>query len=146
MDRKEQLVEVNPDSVTEEGYQGLQDQTGIEEAAKKIFTSYDAEGDPFEADFLVNDHKMLCSISGRLDTITAPELMKDFDDNKTDDLEEITIDLEETEYISSAGLRVLLYMCRTLPDVSRLHIINYSQYIKQILELTGFKKLFGLDD
>ena len=103
------------------------------------------ESRKFRVEFHCDDNKILtCSITGRLDTITAPDLLTGFNENKKDDLKEITVDLAETEYISSAGLRVLLMMCKSLSDSKNFHIINYSEDILEILNVTGFAELFGM--
>ena len=103
------------------------------------------KGKTFKTEFRVDGSSLFCSITGRLDTITAPDLLTAFHENKTDDIKEITVDMSETEYISSAGLRVLLSMCKTLSGSKCFHIINYSEEIKDILEVTGFDQLFGMD-
>jgi len=103
------------------------------------------KGRSFKTDFKVDDNRLFCAITGRLDTITAPDLLTGFQENRTEDITDITIDMAETEYISSAGLRVLLSMCKTLSSPSFFHIINYSKEIKAILEVTGFDQLFGID-
>ena len=103
------------------------------------------KGREFRVDFNRQDDGILtCHIRGRLDTITAPELLTGFNENKRDDLQEIKVDLAETEYISSAGLRVLLMMCKSLPDSKKFHLTNYSDNILEILQVTGFADLFGV--
>ncbi len=103
------------------------------------------ESREFRAEFHSDGSSVLtCSIVGRLDTITAPDLLTGFNENKRDDIKEITVDVAETEYISSAGLRVLLIMCKSLPDSKDFHIINYSENILEILNVTGFAELFGM--
>lgn len=104
------------------------------------------KGKTFKTEFRADGSSLFCSITGRLDTITAPDLLTGFNENKTDDIKEITVDMAETEYISSAGLRVLLSMCKTLSGSKYFHIINYSKEIKDILEVTGFDQLFGMDE
>jgi len=104
------------------------------------------KGKTFKTEFSVDGSSLFCSITGRLDTITAPDLLTGFHDNSSDDIKEITVDMAETEYISSAGLRVLLSMCKTLSSSKCFHIINYSKEIKDILEVTGFDQLFGMDE
>ena len=104
------------------------------------------KGKTFKTEFNVDGSSLFCSITGRLDTITAPDLLTGFQENNSDDIKEITVDMAETEYISSAGLRVLLSMCKTLSSSKCFHIINYSKEIKDILEVTGFDQLFGMDE
>ncbi len=101
--------------------------------------------DEIKAEFTVDENRLFCKVEGRLDTITAPDLLTGFNENRTDAVTEITIDMAETEYISSAGLRVVLSICKTLPGTECFHIINYSDTIKDILEVTGFDQLFGME-
>ncbi len=102
-------------------------------------------GKAFKADFSKDGKSLLCSLAGRLDTITAPELLTGFNDYRGEDITEITVDMSDTEYISSAGLRVLLSMCKSLPSKDSFHVVNYSKTIKDILEVTGFDQLFGIE-
>ncbi|MCR5237749.1 MAG: STAS domain-containing protein [Lachnospiraceae bacterium] len=106
--------------------------------------SDEEKGKAFKTEIRVEGSRLICELAGRLDTITAPELLASFNDNRTDDIKEITVDMAETEYISSAGLRVLLSMRKTLSGVEYFHIINYSDSIKEILKVTGFDQLFGM--
>ncbi|MBO6148122.1 MAG: STAS domain-containing protein [Lachnospiraceae bacterium] len=103
-------------------------------------------GKAFKADFSKDGKSLLCSLAGRLDTITAPELLTGFNDYRGEDITEITVDMSDTEYISSAGLRVLLSMCKSLPSKDSFHVVNYSKTIKDILEVTGFDQLFGIEE
>ena len=98
----------------------------------------------FGCAFSADGSRLLCSITGRLDTITAPELLTGFHNSRTEGIEEITVDLAETEYISSAGLRVLLSMCKSLPDSRKFRIINCSDAVREILEVTGFDQIFQI--
>ena len=105
----------------------------------------DKESKEFGVSFNVQAGQMVCSITGRLDTITATDLLESFQKNNTGDLTDITVDLADTEYISSAGLRVLLLMCKSLPDMTRFHLENASKDILDILEVTGFADIFGME-
>ena len=74
---------------------------------------------------------------GRLDTATAPELdrrMKPEIEGMTD----IILDLEKVDYISSAGLRVLMIMYKSIQDKSRFEMTGVRPLVKEILESTGF--------
>ena len=106
--------------------------------------SDEKKGKEFKAEIRVEGSRLICELEGRLDTITAPDLLTGFNDNMTDDIKEITVDMAETEYISSAGLRVLLSMRKKLSGVDNFHIINHSDSIKEILGVTGFDQLFGM--
>jgi anti-anti-sigma factor len=72
-----------------------------------------------------------------MDTITAPELLKKFQEmpEKADAIE---VDVKDMAYVSSAGLRVLLMMYKSLKDKSQFKLLNVSDEVKEILETTGF--------
>lgn len=79
------------------------------------------------------------NISGRLDTISAPDLLKIYEEACADEsLEKITIDCKNLEYISSAGLRVFLIMLKNLKNRSGMTVRNVSDTVMEILEATGF--------
>ena len=84
------------------------------------------------------------SISGRIDTITAPDLLSAYEESAAEGtLEKITIDCRNLEYISSAGLRVILIMIKHLKNSSGMTLRNVSPAVMDILETTGFTDLIG---
>ncbi|MBR6485326.1 MAG: STAS domain-containing protein [Lachnospiraceae bacterium] len=84
------------------------------------------------------------SIAGRIDTITAPDLLKVYEESaEQGQLEKITIDCKELEYISSAGLRVILIMLKALKDPNGMLLKNVSDQVMDILETTGFSDIIG---
>ena len=85
----------------------------------------------------LNEKKLDLKVSGRLDTTTAPDLEKELLD-QLKDVEELYIDFSDLEYISSAGLRVLLIMLRSLKNRSGMTLRNVSDPVMDILENTGF--------
>jgi len=80
-------------------------------------------------------------VGGRLDTMTAPELLQKFKDSKP--TEHIILDAKNMDYISSAGLRVLLMMSKSAKEP--LKVINYSEAVKEIFEVTGFADIMTLE-
>jgi anti-anti-sigma factor len=82
------------------------------------------------------------SIGGRIDTISAPNMLRAYEEAAAEGrLEKITIDCKNLEYISSAGLRVILIMVKELRDPSGMILKNVSRPIMDILETTGFTEL-----
>lgn len=83
-------------------------------------------------------------VSGRLDTVTAPEL-----ENKLKDLyEEITtleFDFEELEYISSAGLRVLLGAQKAMNKIGKMVVKNVVPSVMEVFEITGFNDILTIE-
>lgn len=92
---------------------------------------------PFAIESSFQDGKFRAAIQGRMDTITAPELLQRFQElpGRADAIE---INVADMAYVSSAGLRVLLMMYKSLEDKSRFKLLNVNDEVKKILEVTGF--------
>ena len=82
-------------------------------------------------------NKVIVSLEGRLDTTTAPELEKALADviDKTSELE---FDFEKLEYVSSAGLRVLLNTHKQISKAGTMSICHVNEVIMEVFEVTGF--------
>ena len=78
------------------------------------------------------------TLSGRLDTISAPELLDTFRSNH--DIQNVELDMQNLDYISSAGLRVLLIMYKALPS-GGFKMRNIKPAVQEILETTGFESI-----
>ena len=76
-------------------------------------------------------------MSGRLDTITAPELLEKFESLK-EGVTTCTVNAKDLEYISSAGLRVMLMMYKALNGKLKMEQVNSA--VREILEVTGFEQ------
>ncbi|MBQ6504297.1 MAG: STAS domain-containing protein [Flexilinea sp.] len=97
------------------------------------------ETKPFELSYTLKDKMFSASLSGRMDTITAPELLKAWEKEKAEnEITAVEIDCSGLQYISSAGLRVLLMIYKSLEDKSRFRMSNVSDDVLEILEVTGF--------
>ena len=81
--------------------------------------------------------KLAIALVGRLDTITAPDLDKELK-NSLDGVEELAFDFSQLEYISSAGLRVLLSAQKIMNKAGKMTISNVNDSIMEVLEMTGF--------
>ena len=92
---------------------------------------------PFKVVSEVKEGTFDVSIQGRMDTITAPELLKSFQD-AGNDIKAIHVDVSRMAYVSSAGLRVLLMMYKSLEDKDRFVMTGVSDGVREILEATGF--------
>ena len=76
-------------------------------------------------------------LSASMDTITAPELLKQFRE-AGEGIEAICVDVSRMPYVSSAGLRVLLMMYKSLADKDKFEMTGVSEDVREILETTGF--------
>lgn len=89
---------------------------------------------PFIQNFSVKDDILFVKVSGRLDTITAPKFLQQYEEQRAENkFSEIKIDAVELEYISYAGLRVLKIMRDSLQDEKLFEIINVNDDVKKIL-------------
>ena len=92
---------------------------------------------PFAVESSCVDGVFTVSVQGRMDTITAPELLKKFQEAGSG-IKEIRVDVSRMAYVSSAGLRVLLMMYKSLEDKSRFKMTGVCKEVHEILETTGF--------
>jgi len=92
---------------------------------------------PFKVEGSVKDGTFEASVQGRMDTITAPELLKRFQD-AGGGIKAIHVDVSRMAYISSAGLRVLLMMYKSLDNKDNFELTGVSDAVREILETTGF--------
>ena len=90
-----------------------------------------------------NDSELTVAIEGRLDTLTAPELEEQLEP-ELDEAEKLTFDMEGLEYISSAGLRVLLTAQKMMNAQGEMYITGCSEDILDIFEITGFSQILTL--
>jgi anti-sigma B factor antagonist len=89
-----------------------------------------------------NGTSVTLSVEGRLDTITAPELEKEI--QALADATELTIDFAKLEYISSAGLRVLLSAHKVFAKKGGMTITNVNEQVLDIFDVTGFKDILNI--
>ncbi len=90
-----------------------------------------------------NGDKLLLAIEGRLDTATSPQLGEIVMKELTD-ISELTFDLEKLEYLSSAGLRVLLSAQRIMNKQGKMIVRNVNETVHDIFEITGFTEILTI--
>ena len=86
----------------------------------------------------------LIAVGGRLDTTTAPELEKELKEILPG-LTELVLDFDKTEYISSAGLRVLLAAQKIMNQQGGMKLIHVNETIMEIFEVTGFSEILTIE-
>jgi len=84
------------------------------------------------------------ALEGRLDTSTSPELEKELKAS-LDGVTALTLDFEKLEYISSAGLRVLLTAQKTMNKQGTMRILRVNDTIREIFEVTGFSDILTIE-
>ena len=90
------------------------------------------------------DGKLTVALEGRLDTMTAPDLEKDLKDS-LDGVKELIMDFEKLDYISSAGLRVLLSAQKIMSKQGEMKVVKVNETIMEIFEVTGFSDILTLE-
>ncbi len=83
-------------------------------------------------------------LGGRLDTTTAPELEKAFEENM-DVSKDLILDMKELEYISSAGLRVLLAAQKKMNQSGKMKLTGVSDEVMEVFEITGFSDILTIE-
>ena len=89
------------------------------------------------------DAAVTLHISGRLDTTTAPELERVIG-AMPEDTKELTLDMAEVAYISSAGLRVLLGAQKKMSKIGSMKLTGVSEAVMEVLEITGFADILTI--
>ncbi|MBQ9543942.1 MAG: STAS domain-containing protein [Clostridia bacterium] len=92
----------------------------------------------------LNGDALTVSLEGRLDTLTAPALETELK-NSLDGVKTLAFDLEKLEYISSAGLRVLLSAQKAMKAKGEMKVKNVNDTIMEIFEVTGFSDILSIE-
>lgn len=87
---------------------------------------------------------LIMSLTGKLDPISAPELKEVFE-NAMVDVEKLILDLQELEYTSSAGLRVILEMYKTMADKEGMLVRNVNETVMKVFDSVGFSRFLEIE-
>ena len=88
--------------------------------------------------------KVCAALEGRLDTVTSPDLEKALNE-ALEDAKELEMDFEKLEYISSAGLRVLLAAQKQMNKQGSMKLVKVNETIMGIFEVTGFSEILTIE-
>ena len=91
-----------------------------------------------------NADELVLEITGRLDTITAPALDKTINEN-LGEIKSLILDCKNLEYISSAGLRVLLGVQKKMSQIGSMKIKNVCELVMEVFEMTGFADILTIE-
>ena len=92
-----------------------------------------------------NGNELTVALEGRLDTLTSPDLEEELED-KLDGIKKLVFDLGGLEYISSAGLRVLVGSAQVMDEQDGEMIIrNITEPVKDVFDVTGFSDAFEIE-
>ena len=91
-----------------------------------------------------NVDELVLEITGRVDTITAPALEKTINEN-FGEVKNFILDFKNLEYISSAGLRVLLGAQKKMSQIGSMKIRNFCELVMEVFEMTGFADILNIE-
>ena len=91
-----------------------------------------------------NQEETIIEIVGRLDTITAPALDKTIIED-LGETKNLILDVKGMEYISSAGLRVLLSAQKKMQKIGSMKVINVCEEVMEVFEMTGFADILVIE-
>lgn len=92
----------------------------------------------------INGNEMVLTLSGRLDTTTAPDL-EAVVQKELDGVESLVIDFTDLEYISSAGLRVLLAAQKIMNRQGNMVVRHVNATVREVFEITGFEDILTIE-
>lgn len=92
----------------------------------------------------IEGNKIVVSVEGRIDTATAPQLEESLKDIPAD-INELELKLADTEYVSSAGLRVILSLHKKMSKVSgKFYVTEVNESVKEVFDVTGFSDILDI--
>ena len=92
----------------------------------------------------LNGTNLEIALAGRLDTTTAPELEQELK-NSMDAATVLTLDFEKLDYISSAGLRVLLSAHKTMSKKGGMKVTHVNEIVREVFDVTGFSDILTIE-
>lgn len=92
----------------------------------------------------VNGNNLTLKVQGRLDTTTAPQLEAELK-RSIDAIAQLVFDFSELQYISSAGLRVLLSAQKVMRRQGKMIVRNVNETIMEVFEVTGFSDFLTIE-
>ena len=91
-----------------------------------------------------NAEETIIELVGRLDTTTAPALDKTINED-IEDAKNLVLNVKGLEYISSAGLRVLLSAQKRMQKIGSMKVINVCEAVMEVFEMTGFADILTIE-
>lgn len=91
-----------------------------------------------------DDKTLYLALAGHLDTLSAPQLEAELK-SSLDGADSLVLDLEGLDYISSAGLRVLLSAHKTMSKKSGMKVVNVNEIVKEVFDVTGFADILTIE-
>ena len=88
--------------------------------------------------------KLTVAVEGRLDTLTAPEFEKKMGE-LLGGVSELVLDMTSLEYVSSAGLRVILKAQKVMFNNGKMKLIGVNESVREVFEITGFDNILNIE-
>ena len=122
------------------------DKTGIITRTESIQRRRKRKQDMLNTTMNIKDGELYVALEGRLDTLTAPGFEKEME-TYFGKMNAVTMDFEELEYISSAGLRTILSVQQYMEEngYRDVKVINVNQTVRETFEVTGFMDLIDVE-
>lgn len=92
----------------------------------------------------LNGTALTVAVEGRLDTTTSPKMEEELR-NSIDGITDLVLDFGKLEYISSAGLRVLLAMQKIMNRQGKMMLKNVGDVVMEVFEVTGFVDILNIE-
>ncbi len=94
----------------------------------------------------ISNQNVIITLKGRLDTMTAQQLIGEISDIDYDEVETVTLNFKDLEYISSSGLRVILSLYKNLKNNGgSLKIVNVNNMIMELFSMTGMRDFLDIE-
>ena len=110
---------------------------------KKSFERHETEEKTMTITKHLNGNKLTIALEGRLDTTTAPDLEAELKAS-LDSADSLIFDLDKLEYISSAGLRVLLSAQKIMSKKGGMKVTHVNEIVQEVFEVTGFSDILDI--
>ena len=91
-----------------------------------------------------NGNALTLALEGRLDTVTSPELEAELKAS-LDGADSLTLDFAKLDYISSAGLRVLLSAHKAMSAKGGMKVTNVNEIVREVFDVTGFADILTIE-
>ncbi len=91
-----------------------------------------------------NGKDLEIALEGRLDTTTAPDLEKELKAD-LDGIDTLKLDFSKLDYISSAGLRVLISAHKVMAPKGGMKVVNVNEIVREVFDVTGFSDVLNIE-
>ncbi len=96
-------------------------------------------------EFKREENRLTAAVSGRIDTNSAPDAEARIME-QLDGISELVLDFSQVDYISSAGLRVLLLLHKQMLTRGGMKLIHVNETVREVLDITGFMDILNVEE